>query len=46
MAEVRYMSPAVKYIKKIKDKQLKKKFNLDYSWKYHKAHAIRLYAIF
>ena len=26
MAEVRYMSPAVKYIKKIKDKQLKKKF--------------------
>lgn len=26
MAEVRYMSPAVKYIKKIKDRQLKKKF--------------------
>lgn len=21
-------------------------FNLDYSWKYHKAHDIRLYAIF
>ena len=30
MAEVRYMSPAVKYIKKIKDKQLKKKFNMDF----------------
>ena len=22
------------------------KLSLDYSWKYHKAHAIRLYAIF
>ena len=24
----------------------KDNYNLDYSWKYHKAHAIRLYAIF
>ena len=28
------------------NRNLSRTFDLDYSWKYHKAHDIRLYAIF